>query len=208
LPTTVLVDASASMAYPVETSGKWTLARSLGVGLAAVAQATGDPVGVTVVSGTHVVVDISPTTRRGIIPVIAGALGGVTPGVTQGAGFRRTIEAIGTRGRVIVIGDFLQQAEETLARVRGVIGYGGEVYAVHVVATEELHPPTRALLVSDPENSEFRRPLTGETRRAYQEGFGEWRESLRHNWQAAGASYVMVPTDEPAIRALRRVVRS
>jgi uncharacterized protein (DUF58 family) len=208
LPTTILVDGSASRAYPVDSKAKWMLARSLTVGLASVAHTSGDPVGVTVVAGEHVVADIAPTTRRGVSAIIAAALGGIVPGITRGSGYRRALGAVGTRGRVVIIGDFLQGAGELLGRMRRVLGSGGEVYAVHVVAREELEPPTQTLLVSDPEDPLVRRPLLGETRLAYLEAFGAWRESLRQEWQGAGAVYVMVTTDEFAAPAVRRIVRS
>jgi hypothetical protein len=85
---------------------------------------------------------------------------------------------------------------------------GAEVYAVHVVAREELDPPAQALLVSDPENAQLRRPLTAETRRDYLNAFGAWRDDLRREWVAAGAVYTMVSTEEPADRAVRRIIRS
>src|SRR5918912_411906 len=43
LGTVVIVDASASMAFPVETLAKWGQACRLAVGLLAVAHAAGDP---------------------------------------------------------------------------------------------------------------------------------------------------------------------
>src|SRR5687768_18613293 len=48
LATTIVVDASASMAFPTATLGKWRTACALAVGLAAVAHAGGDPVGLIV----------------------------------------------------------------------------------------------------------------------------------------------------------------
>src|ERR671939_757841 len=48
LPTMIVVDATASMAFPAESLGKWALAAELAVGLAAVAHAAGDPVGLAV----------------------------------------------------------------------------------------------------------------------------------------------------------------
>src|SRR3954469_21402500 len=45
LPTTIVLDTSASMAFPVATRDKWRLAQELTIGLAAVAHAHGDPVG-------------------------------------------------------------------------------------------------------------------------------------------------------------------
>src|SRR6188472_375109 len=48
LPTMLVVDASASLAFPLPSLAKWELARQLAVGLAAVARHSGDPVGLVV----------------------------------------------------------------------------------------------------------------------------------------------------------------
>src|SRR5215216_4035747 len=48
LPTTIVLDTSASMAFPSDTLAKWRHAREIAVGLAAVVHADGDPVGVAV----------------------------------------------------------------------------------------------------------------------------------------------------------------
>src|SRR4026208_1346065 len=45
LPTMIVLDASASMAFPVATKAKWKLAAQLGVGLGAVARHSGEPAG-------------------------------------------------------------------------------------------------------------------------------------------------------------------
>src|SRR4051794_16927844 len=49
LSTMLVVDASASMAFPSDTLRKWTSARSLALGLAAIARHGGDPAGLAVV---------------------------------------------------------------------------------------------------------------------------------------------------------------
>src|SRR4051812_1432825 len=48
LPTTIVLDASASMAFPVASRAKWRRAQEIAIGLAAVTHADGDPVGVAV----------------------------------------------------------------------------------------------------------------------------------------------------------------
>ena len=211
LPTTILVDASASMAYPVATVGKWRVAAQLALGCAAVAHASGDPVAVRVVVGEDVIADVARTTRRGVVGTIASVLGAIVPGKADGKHPRRGTESRVsegvTKGRLIIVSDFLQEDVGQLTRARTMTLLGGEVYAVHVVAREELEPPKRALLVSDPEQTDLRRPLLNETRAEYLDAFGAWRERLRDEWRAAGAWYAMVTTDEPAGRAVRRVVR-
>src|SRR4051812_15825188 len=48
LSTSIVLDASASMAFPLATHAKWKLAQEIAIGLAAVVHADGDPVGVAV----------------------------------------------------------------------------------------------------------------------------------------------------------------
>jgi uncharacterized protein (DUF58 family) len=208
IPTTILADASASMAYPVDSLAKWNLARSLAIGLASVAQNTGDPAGLTVADRERVVLDVKASTRRGIVRILADTLGRVVPGATPPVDGARPLATIAARGRTVIVGDFLDGSDDILARAREALHGGAEVYAVHVVAREELDPPAQALLVSDPENAQLRRPLTAETRRDYLNAFGAWRDDLRQEWVAAGAVYTMVSTEEPADRAVRRIIRS
>lgn len=207
LPTTIIVDASASMAYPTVTHAKWWLAARLAIGFASVARASGDPVGLTIVSGDGggMQVELVRSTRHGAVATMATVLRETEPGRAG----RRVLarDRAVTRGRWVVISDFLQDDGAELARARTATAIGGEVYAIHVVAREELDPPRRALLVSDPEAPELRRPLLRETRAGYLDAFGAWRDALRESWGAAGAWYTMVSTDEPAERAVRRVVR-
>ena len=83
LGTTLLVDASASMAFPEREPNKWTQAKRLAVGLAAVAHGSGDPVGVTVVSGDGLR-RLEPRTRAGVIADIARTLDAVRPSAAPG----------------------------------------------------------------------------------------------------------------------------
>jgi uncharacterized protein (DUF58 family) len=208
LPTRIIVDASASMAYPVATVAKWREAAQLALGFAAVAHASGDPVSVRVIAGRETIAEVARTTRRGVMGTIASVLGAIKPGADAHARRIGDGDAGGARGRLIVVSDFLQDdQDEWVTRARNLTLHGGEVYAVHVVAREELDPPKKAALVSDPEDTELRRPMMAETRSEYLERFGAWREELRDRWRGAGAWYAMVTTNEPAERAVRRVVR-
>ena len=205
LPTTISVDASASMAYPVNTLAKWKLAEALAVGFAAVANNGGDSVGVMISAGDRLLAEIPRTTRRGIINNIITVIDKLAPGANIQAPKMPVRPPI--RGRLVVISDFLQEDDGALERAKVITASGGEVYAIHVVAHEELDPPRRALLVTDPENTDLRRPLVKDTRTAYLETFAAWRAELQRSWQSAGAYYTMATTDETADRVIRRAVR-
>jgi uncharacterized protein (DUF58 family) len=207
VPTAFVVDASASMAYPRPSLAKWRTAQLATLGLAFVAHSAGDPVALTVV-GTHTT-RYPLRARRGVLSDLIAMLQRVTP---AGSGaLTPAIEALAqrARARLIVVSDFLGDESDTLASVRALAAAGVACTAVHVVAHEELAPaPHKSMIVSDPEESTVRRPLTDATRSLYLAKFTEWRASLRQAWQGAGASYAMATTDESVDRIVRRMVRA
>jgi len=206
-PTMLIVDASASMAFPTDGRTKWQVARALALGLASVAHAGGDPVGLMVASGDELA-RFPPTTRRDTVAALAAVLGTVAPRGVAHLG--RCLARAGTftrgrSGRVVVIGDFLDP--DVPALVRAARTSDGEWYAIHLVARAELDPPTDAQVVSDPEDPTVRRTWTSRTRAAYDDAFRAWRAGLQAEWLAAGASFLLATTDDPADRLVRRVTR-
>ena len=220
LPTVCVVDASLSMAYPDADAArghadrlhaKWRAACALAVGLAAVAHAAGDPVGLVVADRAgdgEQIRALPPRSRRGVVFEVARALGAVTP---AGAGGLAPLIARAPGGagtRLVLIGDFL---EDDLAAVRRTVAAhaagGGEIYAVHVVAAEELAPPAALRIAVDPEDVRMRRAMDASARAVYTTEFTAWRTNLARSWRDVGASYTLVRTDEVVARAVRRVVQ-
>ncbi len=210
LPTLLVVDASASMAFPdagAARHAKWRAACALAVGLAAVAHAAGDPVGLAVGGGDATGPRaLPPRSRRGVVLEIARALDGVTPG--GAAALAPLLARLPASARVVVISDFLGDDADALRQAAGAhAARGGDVHALHVVAAQELAPPRELALAVDPEDARVRRPFDAAARAAYVERFGAWRASLARAWRQAGAAYAQVTTDEAPARAVRRVVR-
>jgi len=107
---------------------------------------------------------------------------------------------------MVVITDFLGDAAEMLSAARAFAAAGNEVYAIHIVAREELDPDPRRVLLADPENPAVRRPMSPSARAEYLRRFGLWREQLARGWRRAGAAYVMVVTNsEPLRHTIRRI---
>jgi uncharacterized protein (DUF58 family) len=203
LATMLVVDASASMAFPAASHAKWRHARELAVGLAAVAHGDGDPVGVAV--GGNATRMLSPRTRRGVVSEIARVVDGAAP---TGAAPLAPIVAPLRAGRIAIITDLLGDATELLAAARLHAAAGREVHVVHVIAREELEPPHRAMLAADPERPGVQRLLIDADRGRYREAFSDWRADLARQWRAAGAVYVESVTDEDPARVVRRVAGS
>jgi uncharacterized protein (DUF58 family) len=202
LPTTIVLDTSASMAFPLSTRAKWRMAQDLAVGLAAVTHASNDPVGVAVQSERGHSRVLPPRTRRGVVREIARVIDDADP---SGVGPLGPMVAAVRSGRIAIVTDLLGDADELLRAASVHVVAGGEVHLVHVVAHEELDPPKRTILAADPESPTVQRLLGDSTRRGYRQAFDEWRSASARQWRAAGASYVEVVTDEPPAHAVRRI---
>lgn len=203
--TLIIVDATASMAFPPRALGKWKAACDLAIGLAAIAHTSRDPVGLVIVGGGGLR-QLPPRTRRGIVGEIARALDAAVPLGT--AAIAPALASTRPRTRIAIVSDFLGDADEVRRRAGEVAAAGGEVHAVHVVAEEELAPPTRSMLAVDPEDRSISRPFVADARAMYLERFGGWRGQLAAAWRGEGLSYTLAPTAEPASRVVRRVAAS
>lgn len=190
LPTTIVLDASASMDFPVATHGKWNFATELAIGLAAVARSSADPVGL-VIAGHGAMRQLPPRTRQGVIHEMLRAVSETRPQGNEPLSPAITA-AIRVSGRIVVIADFLGDADDMLSNAARAIVAGKEVHAVHIVAASELEPPRDVVLVADPEQPDVRRPLNGDGRDAYVKAYAAWRDKIAHDWSDAGISYSMV----------------
>ncbi|HEX6535321.1 MAG TPA: DUF58 domain-containing protein [Gemmatimonadaceae bacterium] len=203
LRTTVMVDASASMAYPPSTLAKWELAAAVALGLCAVAHADTDPVGVAVVDGAGLRA-LPARTRRGTVANVLRMLLDTTP--SGSTPLAPSLGALRSSRRIAIVSDFLGDADALLEQAREMVAGGREVYAVHIVAAEELDPSALGPVVTDPEDATIRRPLEERELAEYHESFGRWREALAASWRAAGAVYQLATTGEAPERVVRRVV--
>ena len=187
LPTIIVLDASASMAFPVSTNAKWMLAAQLGVALGAVARNSGDPLGLVVAQEEEPLL-LAPRMRRSVTLEIIRAVSGTRP-----AGNAPLAPSVSVAaqygGRIVIVTDLLGDSAELLTVASRLVAAGREVHAVHVIAAEEIDPPSDAAMVSDPESPSVRRALTGETRDSYITAYAAWRDQIAHEFSDAGVAY-------------------
>jgi uncharacterized protein (DUF58 family) len=204
LRTMLVADASASMAFPVDTHEKWMHCCRLVVGLAGIAHGEGDPVG-CVVAASDGHVRAAPRSRRGVVGEIARLVDSVEPG-----GMRDVAPAIVAETscpRIVVLSDLLGDLDAVIPAVRRHIAVGGEVHVVHIVAREELDPPRGAITAADPENARVRRPLVEAAREQYLAGFARWRRETADRMRATGATYLETVAGEAPDRVVRRIAK-
>jgi uncharacterized protein (DUF58 family) len=204
LSTLLLLDASASMAFPEGDASKWAYGCSLAVALSSIAHGSGDPVGV-IVPTLRGEVSLAPRSRRGVVSEIVRALGSVVP--TGSPAMAPALERIRGGVRVVIVSDFLGDADATRRAAQALVASGSDVHAVHVVASEELELPRQSALYTDPEDASLVRPFDPEAQRAYAERFSAWRDESARGWRLAGATYTEVVTRDDAARSVRRIAR-
>jgi uncharacterized protein (DUF58 family) len=203
LPTMIVLDASASMAFPVATNAKWKLAAQLGVALGAVARNSADPVGL-VVAGEEPLL-LAPRMRRSVTHEIIRAVSGTRPGGNSPLAPSVSIAAQ-YGGRLVVVTDLLGDSAELLTVASRLVAAGREVHIVHVIAPEEIDPPRDAAMVTDPEAPSVRRALTGDTRDAYVAAYTAWRDSMAHEFTEAGVGYATaIVGEETPDHLIRRI---
>ena len=105
----------------------------------------------------------------------------------------------------MVISDLLGDTDELLSAARLRVAAKSEVIVVHVIATEELDPPSDAMLAVDPESPTVRRILDGDLRAAYRDRFTRWIDETATALRAAGVRYIRTTTDETAPHLVRRI---
>ncbi len=206
LGTLIVVDASASMNFPVERAGapvrtKWRAAKEIAVACSAAAHAGNDPVGLTIAAHDGLV-RLAPRTRRSVVAEIARTLDAAEPS----GSWSLATAFVGAPARVLIVTDCLGDLDGLRRAARSHLVAGGEVLVVHVVARAELDPPQGAILAIDPEDAQLSRPLTAATRDAYRESFDTWRGDVARGWRDDGVAYHQVVDDEPIDVLVRRVV--
>ena len=198
--TEIILDASASMAFPPVTMDRWRRASEVSIALAAVAHAEGDPVGLAIAADPPT--RIPPRSRRSVIAQMIRAVDDTEP---AGASSLARLLASSRAPRVAVITDLLGDAEALLDECRLAIAAGREVVLLHLLTAEELDPPAEAQLAVDPEDPLLRRSLDAEGRAAYHSALDAWLRRTQDEFRHAGVQYVRALASESAERIVRRV---
>lgn len=209
LSTWIVVDASASLDFPVrgpaddDRPSKWSVASALAVGLAAVAHASSDPVGL-ITTGVGGPTRMSARARRGTVGELARTLDRITVG--GDAPLAPLLATIPVMARVVLISDLLGDNDDLVRVAAQRTVAGGVVECVHVVAVEELALPPGAHLARDPDQPALQRAMDRGGHAAYRRRFDAFRAESARRWRATGAGYVEARTDESVPRLVRQIV--
>jgi uncharacterized protein (DUF58 family) len=197
----IVLDTSASMAFPQKRLSKFRYGVIVSAALAHVISGQGDAVGLLGGDGF-----IPPRAGRQHLRRLLAALSSLEArGTWDGPAIvRRAAERLNRRGLLIVLSDFYEDEERTIAELRRAARMGHEVVLFQILSSDELELPYRRdLEFSDLETGARLAINAGLARREYKDALAAFLERMRSRTVAEGFQYSLIVTDTPPDRALR-----
>jgi uncharacterized protein (DUF58 family) len=209
LAVTLIVDTSASMAYPDHGVSKWEYARIVAASLAYLVAQQGNTVGLSTLQGGS----LTHLPARGGRPhflALLARLHRLTP--TGAFDAPRAIAGVGRllrrRGVVILLSDGYDAEEESRRELRQLVQRGHDVTLLQLTSPEErLLPFAGAVEIEEAEGGARRITDATAIARDYQEAVAAFHERWRGECVRAGIDYALLSTEIPPARALRHYLR-
>jgi uncharacterized protein (DUF58 family) len=197
----IVVDTSASMAFPDGPTAKFRYAVIAAAALAHLISGQGDAVGL-VTEQTY----MPPRAGRQHLRALLAALStlAVEQAWTPADTIRRAAERLGRRGLLLVFSDLYDAEEETFAALRRAARLGHEVVLFQVMSREEIDFSYRQdVEFVDLESGRALAVDAAQARRDYKDALTAFLERWRLRAGAEGFQYSLMVTDTPHDRALR-----
>ena len=211
LETWVLADFSASLAFGTADCEKRDLALAALAAIGFLTQRTGNRVGAVVLEGAHPVTMPARTGRAHLQALLYRALQAAKddhPGASDLDGaLRRLASATRRRGMIVVISDFLSDADWD--RPLRALSARHEVLAVEIIDPRELELPDVGVIdLIDPETGQRREINTGSarTRARFAEAAADQRAEITRRIRSANADHLLLRTDTDWLLDLVRFV--
>lgn len=201
----LVLDGSASMAFPETGVTKWRYASVLAAALAHLVVGQGDQVGLLAMTGERFTYLPAKGGRPHLRSMIA-SLDRMAPSGTwsPAKGISRGAELLKRRGVVIVLSDFVDAEQDTQRELRRVASHGHDVAMLQVVSPDEAAFPYRGdVEFEDLESGERRLLDAGAVAVHYRQAFEAFTARSRAGALSSHIDYALMRTDAPPGRALR-----
>jgi uncharacterized protein (DUF58 family) len=202
---TILLDASASMAFSSHSITKLDYSRYLAASLEYLAQQQRDAGGL-IIFDDDIRAYVRPSGRQGQLHRLLHAIEKAEPGTRTDYAkpFIHFQQMLFRRGIVVVISDFYEQPETIVNTVAPLRFRGNEVILFHVLDPEEVQPKLHGpVLLVDMETDDTIEVSPEYANREYRGKIDAHIEGLKAEAQKAGLDYFLAVTDRPLDAALR-----
>ena len=201
----LVLDGSASMAFPEAGVSKWRYATIVAASLAHLIVSQGDAVGLLAMTDNRMTYLPAKGGRPHLRSMIA-TIDLIQPAGTwsPASGISRGAELLKRRGVVIVISDFQDVEADTHRELRRVASHGHDVAMLQVIAPDESGFPYRGDIEFEDMESGERRVIDASTVAGpYRVAFDDFLTRSRENALRDHVDYALMNTDTPPGPALR-----
>lgn len=202
---TILLDASASMAYKSTGVSKFDYAKFLASALAYLAHLQRDSTGL-IVFHDDVADAVRPSSRQG---QLARLLHGIEQAETgKRTDFDRPFEELRSllkrRGITVLISDFLADIDTVVKAIEPLRFHGNELVLFHLLDRQEIEPKLGGpVLLVDMETDDAMEVSPDYAKNEYRAKMTEHLQTLQSKAQGAGMEYFLLVTDRPLDAGLR-----
>ena len=201
----LVVDASASMAYPSAGVSKFVYARMIAAAIAYLLIQQGDAVGLMSTQHGRLVY-LPPRGGKTHLRRLLAELSKLTPSGSWSPGtvIARAAELLRRRGLLLMLSDFYDDEAATLTELKRASRRGHEAAMLQVMSKPEIDfPYTGGTEFEDLESPARRIVDAGSIGRAYRASVAEFLEKWRTDARTSGLDYALLTTDRPPDEALR-----
>jgi uncharacterized protein (DUF58 family) len=203
---TVMLDASASMAFQSNGVTKLSYAKYLAASLIYLANHQQRDAAGVIIFDDEVRHYVKPSARQGQLHRVLHAVNHAETGkrTDYEKPYFHVQSFLQRRGIVVLISDFFQDPERIVKTIAPLRWRGNELVLFHVLDPREIRPvlPGPALLV-DMETGETLEVTPDYAKREYPEKIDAHIEAMKSAAKGAGMDYMLLPTDRPLDAALR-----
>jgi uncharacterized protein (DUF58 family) len=202
---TILIDASASMAYGSHKVNKLDYATYLAASIAYMSNQQRDAVGVLLFDD-EVKMFVPPSARHGQFMRVLHAIDKAETGARTDfeKPFLHCMNFVRRRGIMTVISDFYAEPERVVKAMLPLRTHGDELILFHILDPQELRPAFRdSALVIDMESGEDIEVTPEYLKNEYRQKIDAHVAEMKSQAQSAGIDYFMLDTSQPLDAALR-----
>jgi uncharacterized protein (DUF58 family) len=202
---TLLLDASASMAYGSHSVSKLDFTRYLAASITYLSNQQRDAVGILVFDD-EVRQYVPPSSRHGQLMRILHAIGDAKPGIRTDFAkpFMHCMNFLHRRGILIVISDFYERPEQVIRTMEPLRAHGDELILFHVLDPQEIKPTASdSIVMVDMETAEEIEVTPEYLNTEYRQKIDSHISDLRDRSKQAGIDYFQLDTSKPLDMALR-----
>jgi uncharacterized protein (DUF58 family) len=202
---TILMDASASMAYGSHKVNKLDYARYLSACLAYLSKQQRDAVGM-IIFDDEIRNYVPPSSRIGQFARLSHAIEQAKPGTRTDFAkpFFHCQNFLHRRGILVVVSDFYEDPELVIKTMEPMRFHGNEIVLFHILDPQEIRPRIQdPALVLDMETGDTLEVTPDYVRHEYAAKIDAHIADLRERAQRSGIDCVLIDTSKPLDDALR-----